>query len=179
MPQLNNFNGDTQDDFNSCWAACGRSISNYFVNAGKIKLKIFISDQEFAHAWAKATNSARGSDRWHISIQQSAAAALGDLGMPNYIYSTPFPTVDEIKEDISDGKPVLAIIGANKPKNNKPNAGAKNGHWVCIVGIDDNGQNIAVYDPQNGKINKVAFDADKYNGYLNMYWQNSSYFDLG
>lgn len=175
MPILANFTPDKQDDPNSCWACAGRCISNYFVATARAKTAAFYSDQEFAFAWARATNSGKNSDKWQISIQQSASAALSDLGYLNYTFDTPFPTVQEITEAINEPIPLLAIIAANKPLNGRANLGAQNGHWVVIVGISDNGATIDVFDPDNGRINTVAYNAESYNG---VYWQNTSYFQF-
>ena len=159
MPTLN-FPVAKQEDVNSCWACASRMISNYYVALGKGGAnKKIDSDTDLAKLVGLS-----------IDKQESASAVLATLKYANNADSAPIPTEEEISDAISDGTPLLAIIGPDDPKG-KRNLKAQNGHWVVIVGIDKSV--ISVFDPANGSTGTVAYGA-KYSGY---YWQNTSYVD--
>ena len=172
MPQLQNFPVAQQQTCNSCWASAGRAINNWYQMQGWSGANpVYHTDQAFATAWANITNNPVNAN---INIQQSAAAALGDLGYDNNTDDHALPTRDEITEQINDNRPLLAIVGATPPNPN-PNPHYQNGHWVVIVGISNNQQTLNVFDPDNGNINNVAYNQNQYNN--NSYWQNTSYVD--
>ncbi|HEU4717325.1 MAG TPA: papain-like cysteine protease family protein [Bacteroidia bacterium] len=172
MPSLSGFPAAKQEDPNSCWACASREISNYYKSLGKGgKNEMYSSDKELAAAWSKITGKPGNAD---ISIQQSASAALGDLGYTNSADSAPVPTVGEITDAINDKKPLLAIVGSTDPKG-KRKLGYQQGHWVVITGISDKGDLIEVFDPDSGKIETVAYSSQVYKS--GMFWQNTSYVD--
>lgn len=172
MPQLKDFNGARQQDPNSCWASASRAISNYYLTRREAgQNPMYPSDQAFANAWAAETKNPVNRD---ISIQQSAAAALGDLGYPSVIDDSALPTQVEIRDAILAGTPLLAIVGAAPPRPN-PNPNYQNGHWVVIVGISDDLKTISVFDPDTGRTDDVPYNAATYRA--GSYWQNTSYVD--
>ena len=172
MPQLADYPTAIQETPNSCWAAAGRSINNFYQGIGKSgENPVYDSDQAFANAWATASGDEEHAD---ISIQQSAAAALEDLGYANNTDDAAIPSPDEITAAINDNMPLLAIVGGEAPDPN-PNPEYQNGHWVVIVGISDDKTTIDVFDPDNGLINTVAYNAVTYQE--GSYWQNTSYVD--
>lgn len=160
MPSLSNFPVAKQEGKDSCWACVTRMINNYYVAAGKGGTnKKIDTDTDLAKLVGKT-----------IDKQESAAAALATLKYANSADSAPIPTKEEIKDAISDGTPLIAIIAVDNP-GGKRNLKAQQGHWVVIVGIEEDV--ISVFDPDNGKINTVAY-GEKYNSW---YWQNTSYVD--
>lgn len=172
MPRLNNFPTAVQETANSCWACAAREISNWYQARGESgNNPVYNTDREFATAWANATGDQGHAD---INVQQSAAAALEDLGYNNNIDDHAIPTQQEITDAINDNQPLLAIVG-NAPPNPDPDPNYQNGHWVVIVGISDNQANIDVFDPDDGQIHTVAYNAATYQP--GAYWQNTSYVD--
>lgn len=172
MPQLQNFPTAKQATANSCWAGAAREISNWYQSLQKSgQNPIYKSDQEFANAWAKKTGQQNHAD---INVQQSAAAALEDLGYKNNIDDRALPTKAEITDEIKNHRPLLSIVGNTAPNPN-PNPYYQNGHWVVIVGISDNQTKLNVFDPDDGKIHEVDYNAATYQ--QGSYWQNTSYVD--
>lgn len=173
MTRLDGFPTATQAAPNSCWACAGREIVNWYIaqgKAGAYRASQFDSDQKFADEYAAAAKNPAYKD---IDIQRSAADALAYLGFGNNTDSRPIPLPDEIRDEIGDKKPLLAIIGSTNPRG-KPNLAAKEGHWLVIVGINDDGSQIEVFDPAEGKVVAVAYGATYTAG---SYWQNTSYVD--
>lgn len=176
MPELNNFPVDKQANPNSCWACAGREINNWYQSkGGSGRNPIYASDQAFATAWENATNPP-DPDHGRINIQQSAAAALGDLGYGNNTDDRAVPTAAEIAGSITKGEPLLAIVG-DQPPNPNPDLDYKNGHWVVIVGTSYPAAPITidVFDPEPGQIVTVDYDQATYQP--GVYWQNTSYVD--
>lgn len=172
MPNLNNFPTARQDNENSCWACAAREISNWYKLFDKSgRNPVYITDQELAIAWSCRTGNLRHAD---ISVQQSASAALGDLGYLNNTDDKALPERQEICDSIESGRPLLAIVGGSAP-NPDPNPDCQGGHWVVIVGISDDGSTIYVFDPDNGIINPIAYNSAIYQP--GSYWQNTSYVD--
>jgi len=170
MPTLPNYPIAKQATANSCWAAAGRSINNFYQLLGKSGTNpAYASDQAFADAWAKKTGN---NTNKNINIQQSASAALWSLKFKNNTDSAAVPTKQEITDAINANQPLLAIVG-DAPPNPNPNTAYQNGHWVVIIGI--NGSNISVFDPDDGKVHTVAYNAATYTA--GSYWQNTSYVD--
>lgn len=173
MTRLDGFPTATQAAPNSCWACAGREIVNWYIGQGKAgsyRASQFASDQLFADEYAAAAGKPAYSD---IDVQRSAADALACLGFGNNTDDSPIPTPDEIRTQLKNGEPLLAIVGGTNP-GTKPNLKAKQGHWLAIVGIDDAGSQIEVFDPAEGKIVAVAYGATYIPG---SYWQNTSYVD--
>jgi hypothetical protein len=172
MPSLQNYPIAIQATLNSCWAAAARSINNFFQSLGQSgQNPPYPSDQALATAWAVKTRDIAHAD---INVQQSAAAALGDLGFGNNTDDHPLPTQAEITAWITANKPLLAIVGP-VPPNPSPNTDYQDGHWVVIVGISADQARIDVFDPDNGRIHTVAYNAATYG--QGPYWQNCSYVD--
>lgn len=173
MPQLLNFPVAPQADPNSCWASTARAINNWYVmrqQAGQNPN--YDTDQDFANAWAKVTNDPAHAN---INVQQSAAAALADLGYNNNTDDHALPTAAEIAAEIKKYRPLLAIIG-DAPPNPNPNPNYQNGHWVVIVGISDDQTMLYVFDPDDGQIHyDVDYNTATYQA--GSYWQNTSYVD--
>jgi hypothetical protein len=181
MPYLTPYPKSLQATGNSCWAAAARSICNWYPLIGKPG-PTFDSDQAFADAWAVATGRPIHKD---LEKQQSASAALADLRHPNNTDSAAIPSPGEIADAMNLGMPLLAIVAPTEP-NPSPNLRAQDGHWVVIVGIDDAGQNLAVYDPahdENDHVRSVSYDPKVYytsvglKDPVTLYWQNTSYVD--
>lgn len=172
MPQLVNFPIAQQATPNSCWASAARAINNWYVLQGQSGANPnYGSDQALATAWSNVSHNPVNAD---ITIQQSAAAALGDLGYANNIDDHALPSQAEITDSITHNQPLLAIVG-DAPPNPNPDINYQNGHWVVIVGISANQANIDVFDPADGLIHTVAFNANTYQA--GVYWQNTSYVD--
>lgn len=170
MPELQHFPAQMQQTNNSCWASAARAISNWYQSRGESgNNPAYGSDQALATAWAGATGNQNHAD---INIQQSAAAALADLGYTNNIDDQALPTQGEIDGQIEQNRPLLAIVGGVAPNPN-PNPAAQNGHWVVIVGRIAN--NIRVFDPEDGQIHSVPYNAQTYQ--QGSFWQNTSYVD--
>ncbi|QWP78602.1 hypothetical protein J5226_09490 [Lysobacter sp. K5869] len=173
MTRLDGFPTATQAVSNSCWACAGREIVNWYIGqgeAGSYQASQFDSDQKFADQYATAAKDPAYKD---IDVQRSAADALAYLGFDNNTDSRPIPEPDEIRVELRSKKPMLAIIGSTNP-GKKPNLDAKEGHWLVIVGINDDGSRIEVFDPALGKVVTVAYGATYTSG---SYWQNTSYVD--
>ncbi|UCD85818.1 MAG: C39 family peptidase [Deltaproteobacteria bacterium] len=166
MPKLEGFKAAKQAKQNSCWASAARAITNWY--AGK---ELYATDKDFAKAWKEATGKQVHAD---IDVQQSAAAALLDLGYDNNTDDHALPTAAEIANQINNERPLLAIVG-NAPPNPNPNPNYQNGHWVVIVGISDDQTKLSVFDPDDGKIHDVDYYAATYQA--GSYWQNTSYVD--
>src|SRR5690606_20949940 len=153
MPELNGFPVARQKTDNSCWAAAGRSINNWYKLQRKSgKNPMYITDGEFVDAC-----SAAGKNSYSVDVQASAVAALEDLGYETPADERPFPEKNEIKEEIKEGKPLLAIVGADNPEG-KRNLEYKGGHWVVIVGISNDGSSIKVFDPAKGATEWIDYD---------------------
>lgn len=166
MPVLKNYPIYQQADENSCWAAAARSILNF--KAGKAD---YASDQALADAYAARTGNPGDRD---IHVMRSAADVLARLGIPNNIDDAPIPTPDELVGELNKNRPFLSIVGDTRPKNGKPDKAYKEGHWVALIGISDDGKNeLSVFDPADGKLHLVAYDAAVYRDGL--YWENTSY----
>jgi ABC-type bacteriocin/lantibiotic exporter with double-glycine peptidase domain len=163
MPVLAKYPVAKQQTANSCWACAARSIANFAGSA-------YASDQKLADAYAAKTKKPANGD---INKMQSAADALARLGFPSKADSEPFPTPKEILDEINKKTPILAIVGDTNPKG-KRNLKYQEGHWVVIVGISDDGKTIDVFDPADGALHQVAYDAATYG--KGVYWQNASYF---
>jgi hypothetical protein len=145
-------------------------INNFYQSLGESgNNPVYGSDQALADAWAAVT---RNQQNANINIQQSAAAALGDLGFDNNTDSAAIPTQDEITDAINDNQPLLTIVGDAPPN---PNPNYQNGHWMVIVGISDDQATISVFDPDDGQIHVVNYNASTYGA--GAYWQNTSYVD--
>lgn len=167
MPILKNYPVAQQAVETSCWACAARSIINF--NGGNPR-SIYDSDQALADAYAAKSKKPANAD---IGEMQSAADALYWLGYPSVIDSAPIPTPDELIAEFDNNKPVLSIVGAGDPKG-KPNKAYQKGHWVVLIGISDDKKNLAVFDPDDGKVRSVAYNVATYGGVA--YWENSSYF---
>ena len=183
MPQLISFPTRPQARPNSCWAAAGRAICNWYAMSTSIG-PTYATDHAFAAAWATASHDPHHGD---IDVQQSAAAALEDLQYPNNTDSRALPTADEIAATINVGMPLLAIVAPTAP-NPSPNLAAHAGHWVVIIGIDDAKTTLTVYDPDpslqgQDNVAYVAYDPKVYmtspdpTNPWTLYWQNTSYVD--
>lgn len=173
MTRLDGFPTATQAAPNSCWACAGREIVNWYIGQGKAgsyRADDFSSDQLFADQYATA---AKNPAYKNIDVQRSASDALILLDFGNNTDDRPIPTPDEIRTQLKSGAPLLTIIGSTDP-GSKPNLKAKQGHWLVIVGIRDDGSQIEVFDPGEGKIVTVAYGATYVPG---SYWQNTSYVD--
>lgn len=173
MTRLDGFPTATQAASNACWACAGREIVNWYIGKGKAgsyQASQFATDQQFADQYAAAASKPAYSD---INVQRSAADALACLGFDNNTDGSPIPTADEIRIELQDQKPLLAIIGSTNPRGT-PNLKAKQGHWLVIVGINDDGSQIEVFDPAEGKVVTVAYGTTYTSGW---YWQNTSYVD--
>ncbi len=166
MPVLANYPVYKQAAENSCWACAARSIVNF--NFGNPK-ETFASDQELAKAYATKAKKPAYAD---INVQRSAADALTLLGIQTGADSEPFLTADEIKGEMDKNRPVLSIVGTTNP-GGKRDLKYTAGHWVVIVGISDDKKTISVFDPANGKIGTVPYNAATYA--QGVYWENSSY----
>jgi papain like cysteine protease AvrRpt2 len=168
MPRLEDFPTARQNSENSCWACASRSIINWYEKSPK-----YSSDQELAAAW----NTAKpGQNHNNINIQQSAVAALEDLGYETGADERAIPKADEIKEQIEKGQPLLAIVGESQlPSGEQRNLNYQQGHWVVIIGISSDLSTIEVFDPAEGSIQPVAYNKDTYKS--KVYWQNTSYVD--
>lgn len=165
MPILKNYPVAKQAVENSCWACAARSIVNF--SKGQI---VYGSDQALANAYADKSKNPANSD---IDEMKSAADALFWVGYKSNIDSAPIPTPEELIAEFSGNKPLLSIVGGADPKG-KPNAKYQEGHWVVLIGISDDGKSLSVFDPDDGKVHVVAYNAAVYeNG---QYWQNTSYF---
>lgn len=172
MPELQNFPTARQATPNSCWACASRQINNWYESRQESgQNAAYDSDQNLANAWSAATNDPARAD---INVQQSAAAALEDLGYENSIDGRALPTQHEIKGAIEANKPLLAIVGDAAPNPN-PNPNYQNGHWVVIIGISDDQVNLTVFDPDDGLTHVVPYNVDTYQP--GSYWQNTSYVD--
>lgn len=169
MPNLQNYPVYQQAVANSCWACAARSVLNYNFGHQALPIK---SDQDLANDWAAVT---RNPNHANINVQQSASAALGDLGIVNNTDNAPLPTLAEINDQIAVNRPMLAIIGATNP-HGTPNLAYQGGHWLVIVGADTAANTISVFDPQTGAIATVAYDSATYGGYpAGNFWQNTSH----
>jgi hypothetical protein len=168
---------------NSCWAATGRSICNWYAQS-KNRGPTYASDQEFANAWKTASKNAINA---RINVQQSAADALGRLRLKNSMDNKALPTIAEICKEIKKGAPLLAMVATKAPKPS-PDPNAKGGHWVVIVGIDRTTRMLMVYDPDQGldgenNLVTVPYHAMIYkesadpNDPWTQFWQNTSYVD--
>ena len=178
MPTLDNYPVAEQDALNSCWASAARSIINWYHSLDESSPGPFDSDQELADAWDAADPGHQHND---INIQQSAAGALEALGFVNNTDERAIPEPDEILDSINNGYPLLAIVGTEQPDPN-PNLDYQDGHWVVIVGIDSDQPDatLQVFDPVDGLIHAVTYDAAMYlqpPGVPVQYWQNTSYVD--
>lgn len=156
----------TQAVANSCWACAARSILNY--KAGTI---VYASDQALANAYAKAAKKPEYAD---INKMRSAADALHYLKMGGYIDEAPIPKPDELEGEFAKGKPFLSIVGNLDPKG-KPNDKYQEGHWVVLIGLSDDKKKLAVFDPENGKLNPIPYDATVYTP--GSYWENTTWFN--
>ncbi len=173
MPHLEDFPTYKQKTDHSCWACAGRAISNWFVSKGKGgRNKTYESDQLFADAWAVVSSDRAYAD---IDVMQSASAALADLGYTNNTDEYPIASADDIKAEIEKGNPMLAIVGTSKPADGKANNEYKEGHWVVITGISENGSKLRVFDPDNGVEHEVDYSNEIYTE--GVYWENTSYVD--
>lgn len=172
MPELTGFPTAQQAKPNSCWACAARMIHNWYQAHGQSGGKpAYNSDQALANAWATAKNQgALGK----IDVQRSAAAALDGLGYTNGADGCALPTPDEIRDQMNQDRPLLSIVGNALPQG-KRNLAAQNGHWVVIVGISQDGGTLQVFDPEDGQIHNVAYNAQTYQ--QGSYWQNTSYVD--
>jgi len=172
MPTLQGFPTAQQATENSCWAAAAREISNWYQSRGESgDNPVYDSDQAFANAWAQQTNT---PEHANINVQQSAAGSLEDLGYDNNIDDAAIPSQQEITDSINANHPLLAIVAGEAPDPD-PNPEVQEGHWVVIVGISQDQANIDVFDPDDGQIHTVAYDAATY--VEGSYWQNCSYVD--
>lgn len=174
MCVLNNFPVAQQAVENSCWAAAARSIVNWYYQNGQAGTNpLYGSDQTLADAWSVATGDVVNAN---INVQQSASAALADLGFFNEIDAAALPTPGEIADALNEGKPLLAIVGGTVPDPN-PNPAYQDGHWVVIVGITSRQPNatLLVFDPDDGLVRAVPYNVSTYQP--GSYWQNTSYVD--
>lgn len=179
MPRLEGFPAARQAAKESCWACAARMITNWFaINSVKPS---YDTDQALATAWSESPNKGKDvKNPTNIDISQSAAAALADLGYKNYTFSTVIAEPGEILDDIGHGRPLLALVGTERPSNREPNLEYKGGHWVVITGINDDGTLIEVFDPDDGAKKIVPYHISEYmrEGYDTQFWQHTSYFDL-
>lgn len=172
MCKLTNFPVAKQSAMNSCWACAGREISNWFRLQGQSgEVPYFSTDKLFAKYWAETSGVPEHAD---INVQQSAAAALGDIGYGNSIDDHAIPDPELIKKSLKMGMPLLAIVKDAPPSPN-PNPNCRKGHWVVIVGISTNAKSLSVFDPNTGQVHDVAYDPSTYRDRL--FWQNTSYVD--
>ncbi len=172
MPRLPGFPTAQQATQDSCWACAAREINNFFQSLGQSGPNpVYGSDQAFATAWANASGNPNNGN---INIQQSAAAALADLGYANNTDDHAIPTPNEITRAINSNQPLLAIVGG-APPNPNPNPNYQNGHWVVIIGISADQTTIDVFDPDDGQVHTVRYDTSVYQP--GQYWQNTSYVD--
>ena len=172
MPRLQGFPTAQQATENSCWAAAAREISNWYQSRGESgENPVYDSDQAFADAWAEQSGNEENAN---INIQQSAAAALEDLGYDNNTDDAAIPSQQEITDTINNNRPLLAIVAGEAPDPN-PNPEVQEGHWVVIIGISQDQANIDVFDPDDGQVHTVAYNAATYQP--DSYWQNTSYVD--
>ncbi len=172
MPILTNFPVAQQETENACWASAARAIVNWYHLSNGLGPS-YKTDQALADAWALKS---RVVDYGNIKTQQSASAALADLGFENNIDIQPISIPDEIAAVISTKKPLLALIGTAPPEPS-PNPNYQGGHWVVIIGIHDTRARttLAVFDPVDGQVHHVPYDTAEYrNG---SFWQNTSYVD--
>ncbi|HKQ77861.1 MAG TPA: papain-like cysteine protease family protein [Blastocatellia bacterium] len=148
----------------SCWAAAARAIINYYA-----KSEICKSDQELVDAWNRKMGT-----KYDLSVSQSASAALLDLGFKCPADGSAIPTADEIEAEMGRGIPLLANVGTTPlPSKVKRDVKYKDGHWVVIVGINGSKTKIDVFDPADGNIKEVDYDAVTYQ--IGQYWENTSY----
>jgi Papain-like cysteine protease AvrRpt2 len=164
MTTLNNYPVAQQQTANSCWACAARSIYNF------MKGQTYATDQALATAYANAANNPAYAN---INAMRSAADALFYLGLRNNIDSAPLPIPNELENEFKKNKPVLSIVGQANP-NGKPNPAYREGHWVVVIGISADKSRIDVFDPSEGRVKTVAYNAATYEP--GVYWQNSSYF---
>lgn len=193
MPTLQNYPTAQQAAINSCWACAARSIVNWYNGLGESNNQSYASDQALATAWQTQSGDNENSD---INVQQSAAAALIDLGFLAQIDDHAIPTPAEIGDSINNSHPLLAMLGTTEPDPN-PNPDYQAGHWVVIVGIEEAADSdgdtdmdgdsdsdddmdednfiLSVFDPNDGQIHEVPYDAATYE--QGVWWQNTSYVD--
>ncbi len=173
MPVLYPYPCAPQETANSCWASAGRSIANWYrsIGAGIPGGPFYGSDQAFADAWATAADNPAYSD---INTQESASAALGDLGFDNNTDDRAFPTAAEIYDSINIGSPLLAAV-ASAPPNPNPNLACSNAPWVVVIGISgtQDSATIHVFDPADGQVHTEPYSDTIYQP--DVYWQNTSY----
>ncbi len=167
MATLKNYPVAKQAVANSCWACAARSVVNFLS-----RKTVYASDQELADAYAAKSKNSKHPGSSDINTMQSASDALFHLGYPNQADGAPFPTADELEEEFKNGKPVLSIVGSTDPKGSRDLA-FQSGHWVVIIGISSDKKSIEVFDPDDGTVHTMAYDAALYTP---AYWQNSSYF---
>ncbi|QRN55495.1 hypothetical protein [Dyella caseinilytica] len=175
MPRLRNFPCEKQESLFSSWACAAREIINWYDTLAQSNGQSYASDEALAQAWMTLTwNLCNGS----IYQQQSAAAALSELGFPSMVDDHPLPTPNEIIIAIDSNEPLLATVGDADP-GGAPNCDFQDCRWVVIVGIEE-GEGagefvLQVFDPQDGQIHEVLYDAAEYQ--TDVYWQSTSYVD--
>jgi hypothetical protein len=162
--------GATQSTATSCWATCGRLVSNYYGG----KRTPYQTDDAFGKAVNLSTSS-----------YQDTQAALN--APPIKCYSgqdnaANIPKLSEIADSIGKKQPLAVCVSA-KPVTFPNNV--KNGHYILIVGVDTDNALIYVMDPDplvQAAVLPMAYSSTQYNighGIANQYWGATYYTENG
>jgi hypothetical protein len=175
MPRLRFFPCDKQESSFSGWACAARAVINWYSEHSRSNTRFYANDEALAQAWMNTTwNPGNGS----IYRQQSAIAALRDLGFRTTFDDRPLPSPEEIITAIDNNEPLLATVGDADP-DGAPSGDFQDCRWLVIVGIEEGEGDdefvLQVFDPEDGLIHEVLYDPSEYQA--GVYWQSTSYVD--
>ncbi|MGI2908356.1 C39 family peptidase [Tolypothrix sp. VBCCA 56010] len=127
----------------SCWAACGRVINNFFALTNK-KRKTFDSDIDFGNAVGMNIDKYENIEQALVHEDIKCYGGQDDTGN--------IPTFQEIKESIDGNEPIAVCVSVKEVKYPE---NVKDGHYILIVGYDDDGKKIYIMDP-DPRVNNVV-----------------------
>jgi hypothetical protein len=121
-----------QKTANSCWAACGSALSNYFADSeGKGTAR----DQD-------AVAQGIGADINKVASMEAVLAFIGCYAKAEDVEvdEANLPDRQEIAKELLAGRPIVVGINDAELKNPKTDQ-LKDGHYMIIIGVEDsNGQ---------------------------------------
>lgn len=167
---------------NSCWLACAAMVANYY---GENNPNLNV--EKFAERYGFDINEMGSAVE---AIETALRDTYKNMEMP--ADECAIPTFEEIKKqilgdnDVRESRPLLCCVGITEgvpyPEDTsraKPELEYEGGHWILIVGFEDD--NICVADPsaREWNITKVPYDLLEYKRQdARLYWKNTSYLDF-
>lgn len=167
MKQLEDFICTKQQYDNSCWIAVANAVLSYM-------------HQKNPDLWDQET---------HLTEENHQGNAINaicyvykDIIDENYfaVEDKRLPDFDYIKKHIDAGNPLVSLLTVNTYNSPEPDITCKEGHWIALIGYNDDGNRSEViyYDPDTGEAASFTYGDLVIINDTNMHFANTTLIEI-